>query len=338
MFKRSKHLVLVLAFILVLTLVSGCWRPAPDPEPDPEPNDDPVVVEPELPGILMTIVENHPAARPQSGLELADVVYEMVSEGNITRFLACFYQHAPEKIGPVRSVRPAFSEIAKAYNSPLAHAGGSAAGLASVRNLKVQNLDEIYNASRYFWRANDRRMPHNLYTSADRILNGAQSKNYTLTPAPAKPVTGIRVGGTPNDFVEVTYSRSARSAYATQFAYDGERYYKKINGEAYLADTGDAIAADNVIVLVIRTTYVKADGNTYADIHLIGSGDAYFFIQGQMYEGKWHKANASSHFSYTVDGVNFLLADGQTWVQIVPAHSAVAYGYTPPDEEEESTQ
>jgi hypothetical protein len=176
MSKRSKNLVLVLVLLLILTLVTGCWRPAPDPDPDPEPNDDPVVVEPELPGILMAIVENHPAARPQSGLELADVVYEMVSEGNITRFLACFYQQAPEKIGPIRSVRPAFSEIAKAYNSPLAHAGGSEDGLASVRNLKVQNLDEIYNASRYFWRATDRRMPHNLYTSAELILSGAQKQ------------------------------------------------------------------------------------------------------------------------------------------------------------------
>jgi hypothetical protein len=79
--------------------------------------------------------------------------------------------------------------------------------------------------------------------------------------------------------------------------------------------------------LVIRTTYETADGNTYSNIHLIGSGDAYFFISGsdvrrQMAQGQRQQAT----FSYTVDGLPFLLAEGQTWVQIVPAHSAVAYG------------
>ncbi len=330
---KNKSLVLLLVIMLILISASGCWQEDPTPDPDPDPNVDPIVVEPELPGTLIAIVENHPAARPQSGLELADVVYEMVSEGNITRFLACFYQNAPEKIGPIRSVRPAFSEIAKAYGSPLAHAGGSTAGLASVRTLGVQNLDEIYNASRYFWRATDRRMPHNLYTSAELILAGAQSKDYTIT-APTSPITGIRLIGTPNDFIEVTYSRSARSPYATQFSYEEGRYMKMINGEPFLADSGTAIGADNVIVLVISTTYEMADGNTYANIHLIGSGDAYFFTQGQMYQGRWRKASARDHFSYTVDGLPFMFTEGQTWVQIVPAHSALEYSYTqPPDEE-----
>ncbi len=184
MHTRSKRLIL--ALIILLVFISGCGQQPPNP-PDNGQGDyvppEPVVLEPALPGALLTIVENHSDARPQSGLDQADIVYEMVSEGSITRFLAVFYWKSPEKIGPVRSVRPAFTNIAKAYNSPLAHAGGSTAGLASVRTLGIENLDEIYNASRAFWRSSDRRMPHNLYTSAQRILDEAERKDYTISSA-----------------------------------------------------------------------------------------------------------------------------------------------------------
>ncbi len=335
--KRSKMFPAVF-FFCILLLGAGIFintrgrhdSDAPPPKPDPVP---------ELKGALAVIIENHPNSRPQSGLENADIVYEMVSEGNITRLLALYYWEAAEKIGPTRSVRPYMVEIAKAYHAPLAHAGGSADGLQAIRTLKMPNLDEIHNASRYFWRSDQRRMPHNLYTSTDLLLEGAEAKNYEMTPLAALPERednqsedydleeseDVSLYYEPAEYIDVVYSTSSRSPYATQYYFHEERYFKFVNNEPFLSDLDIPITADNVIVLIIPTGREIKDGETYADIKLLGSGQAVFFSKGEMALGTWQKSSPSDHFSYYIGNEPAYFSSGKTWVHIVPNVSSLTY-------------
>src|SRR3989344_5063200 len=102
---------------------------------------------------LAIILENHVDARPVAGLEEASVVYETIVEGDITRFFALFdYDVDINRIGPVRSLRPFFIELAEEYNPVLFHAGGSADALEQIKNSLVYNINEISADGIYFWR------------------------------------------------------------------------------------------------------------------------------------------------------------------------------------------
>ena len=128
---------------------------------------------------LAVIVENHPDARPQSGLGEADIVYETLAEGGITRFLAIFQTREVKSIGPVRSARDYFAEIANDFGALFAHVGGSDEVLLELQNKHYKNLDDInqfYQAS-FFERIKLRPAPHNVYTSTEKLRDYLDSKN-----------------------------------------------------------------------------------------------------------------------------------------------------------------
>ncbi len=118
---------------------------------------------------LAVMIENSPAARPQSGLSQASVVYEAITEGGITRFLAIYLNGEPAVIGPVRSARPHFIYLAQEYDPVFVHCGESYEALQILaRNSPVRNLDQI-KYGKPFWRSRKRPAPHNLYTSSARL-------------------------------------------------------------------------------------------------------------------------------------------------------------------------
>src|SRR5690554_861775 len=147
-----------------------------EPEPEPEP-EEPKAKFP-LTGlevhdndvnlnyrVLGVMVENSAAARPQSGLTQADVVYEILSEGTITRFLALFHSQKPERIGPVRSARTYYVQLSKGYDAIYSSAGGSPGGLQLAQSDYVDDISGLAYDGRFFTRSQDRSAPHNLYTS-----------------------------------------------------------------------------------------------------------------------------------------------------------------------------
>ncbi len=278
---------------------------------------------PELPGALTVMIDNHPDAWPQAGVDQADVVYEAVAEGGITRFLAVFYTRAPAKIGPVRSARPYFVEIARAYAAPYAHAGGSEDAYASLRRLAVWDLDEIRNAGPYFWRSRDRRAPHNLYTSARRLLEVAGKRGWSLTPPPALP-GGEVSGGAAAELVSITYSDNRWYRYTAAYRFSGGRYEKLVNGTPLTAEGGRPVTAANVIVL-FTDIVPTGDKDGHMEVAVVGEGDALFFTGGRAYEGRWRKAAPDAHFEFTREGVPMVFAAGPTWVNIVGDRGQVSY-------------
>ena len=117
--------------------------------------------------VVMVMINNAPQARPQSGLDSADIVYEVLAEGSITRLVGLYHSREPKVIGPVRSIRPYYIDIGSGFEAIMVHAGGSPDALTTLKGMA--HMDEIYNAGGFFWRENFRKAPHNLYTDLDRI-------------------------------------------------------------------------------------------------------------------------------------------------------------------------
>ena len=164
-----RKVLLVLLILLFAFNIAGCGdkaQPVNETESLPqvveqEPElmeENPVVeVEPlvkaekDLPGTFIASIDNHRNAYPQSGLDKADRVYEILAEGGITRYLAVFHSRTAEKIGPIRSARYYFAYLVKGHDFPFAHAGGNNDAIALIPKLKIKDLDEIYNSGNYFY-------------------------------------------------------------------------------------------------------------------------------------------------------------------------------------------
>jgi len=327
---------LIAVVCLGLLFFIGCSKdqPLPPPPPAPQvneqnspPEEETIPKKPQLPGAVAVMVDNYSKARPQSGLDKADMVYEMMAEGGITRFMALFYRQEAEKIGPVRSARYYFVQLARGYDVPLAHAGGSEDSLNMIVNLKVKDLDEIYNSGGYFWRDPGRKMPHNLYSGTKRLLEGAKAKRYTLVPLPLLPTATEWEGETiPRDKEMILDYSSGEYHYLVNWHFNGKKYERKINGENHSMEDGTAISADNVVVITAQTKTILKDNIPLSEIKIVGKGEARYYIGGKMMEGTWSKNSAQSAINfYDNTGKPMKFKEGRIWVQVVPDWSVLTY-------------
>lgn len=288
---------------------------------DEEKKNDTVSLEAELPGALLVMVDNMKNARPQSGLNQADLVYEIIAEGGITRFMALFYRQKVEEIGPIRSARNYFVKLAHGYDAPLAHAGGSGEALNLIATLKAKDLDEIYNSGGYFWRDKSRKAPHNLYSSTEKLLAGAKKRGYEVKPPELSPIGTSWTGAPFTEPITLDYS-VADYKYKVTWRYNEEenRYHREINGKPHLMKNDAPIVADNVVILAVNTkTYVK-DGIPLSDVQIVGSGEALYYVNGQKMAGTWEKQANSAPMRFFDEGRSFMkLKEGNTWVQVIPS-------------------
>ncbi|WP_411343825.1 DUF3048 domain-containing protein [Paenibacillus sp. WLX1005] len=201
--KRSRWCcILVLVAVLTACQSEEAAQPAPPAVSVPEqtPSTEPIPEEPvqqpaytaPLTGLdveqpddarpIAVMINNAPAARPQSGLTQADMVYEVLAEGGITRLIAVYQSyHGDVTIGPVRSIRPYLIHIGDTLHALLVHAGGSTDAYSILQRDDTEHLDEITNASAPFWRDSSRKAPHNLYTNEVKLREAAQKKGYAET-------------------------------------------------------------------------------------------------------------------------------------------------------------
>lgn len=327
--RRLARICVMLSILLTAVLLGGCQhaQPAVDPRGAVEPKTPPAgetKPPPELSPItglpivtkgptVAVSIDNAPEARPQSGLARADLVYEVVAEGGVTRYLAIFGSQAPETIGPVRSVRPYFAVLAKEWNAVLGHCGGSTDGLAMIKQLKVIDADDFGHGGLY-WRSNARKMPHNLYGNVVTLRELAPAQ----TPAPKKRYDFEDWAESPTPGIEVRYDKR----YAVQYLYMDNTYRRCVvdgSREPFVQTdlgTDEKIAVSNVIVQFAKTTVL--DSELRVSIDLVGEGKAAYLLGGRYSEGTWKKANTSEPtWFYTSAGEKIKLTAGQTWVQIV---------------------
>src|SRR2546425_11632061 len=162
---------LTIALLIALS-ASGCARPQADLF-RAAPMGARLVIPPAPPQApscswLGVVVDNAPPARPQWGLSQADIVYEVPTEGMITRFLALFCNGGPDTLGPVRSLRLQFLAIARDYGATIAHSGSSESALEALARGGGPVINEFWRAQP-FRRDHTRQMPHNLFTSVTKL-------------------------------------------------------------------------------------------------------------------------------------------------------------------------
>ncbi|SHE41953.1 DUF3048 domain-containing protein [Clostridium fallax] len=241
---------------------------------------------------FMAIIENSKAARPQSGLSQAEIVYETLAEGGIPRFLALFYKNQPNKIGPIRSIRPYFLDISNEYNLPIAHCGGSEEALASISSdTSSKTIDEIKNAS-YFWRENKLSPPHNLFTSSDKITKYISEKKIKYdTFSPIIFDDEFWKNNKSSSCTSLYLKQS--SGYNTSYKYKDNKYYKFMDGkEAIDSLNNKPLSFDNIVIQKAKTK-VK-DDKGHLEINFIGEGDAFVISKGKVQNVKWKKKDKNS--------------------------------------------
>jgi hypothetical protein len=274
---------------------------------------------------LAVIVENHPDARPQSGLQGADIVYEALAEGGITRFLAIFHCQDVDEIGPVRSLRPYYLVWASQWRALLAYIGGSPTALKLVEKMPVYNFNQFFN-SQYYWRDKKRPAPHNVYTSTEKLWIAAKEKfsleNYSIDVfkfhkenPPSQPQ---------NQKIEINYSFSQFKV-LWEYSSQENAYLRYQGGKPFKDKVGDRqITAKNVVVMWVKA-YPEENGSSRLKMDLVGEGRAYIFSEGKLKEGVWRKQSETGPtLFYDKNGNQIEFIQGNIWIQVVPQQAKVS--------------
>jgi len=278
--------------------------------------------------VLAVVIENSPEARPQSGYNDADIVYETLAEGGITRTLALFQSKSSKEIGPVRSARDYFIEWLSEFNGIFAHVGGSTPALAIISSAKIPDLNQFYNGS-YYWRSNNRYAPHNVYTTTEKLYAAATANSLSTTGAP-KPLSFKKeTDEKDRPASQVVTVNFSGPLFQVVYRYDPKTntYARSNAGVAFKdANTGVQIAPKNVIVEYTSVVpYINEDGAQGVHIGTT-SGRGVFFQDGIATEITWSKSSRSARTIYKdVSGKEMQFNRGQTWIEVAPADMPVTY-------------
>ncbi len=270
--------------------------------------------------------DNHRAARWQSGLSKAEIIYEFLVEGNITRYMGIFLVNEPKLIGPIRSSRPYFVSTLLEYDPIYVRCGGSEAAKADVRNLKVADVDALSSAANVFWRYSDtgKKIPHNLYTSMKKIREEQKRKNYRLHGDFKKfkfNETDKKINGEIAKKILIKYS----SNNTTKYVYDeNEKVYKRYKDGKLHIDEYDKVAlnAKNIIIQKAATRVIDSYGRLAIDV--VGKGEGIYITNGKAQEITWQKdTKRSKTIFYNKSNKRIYLNPGITWIQIVPLNRQI---------------
>jgi len=319
--------------------------PAPPPTPTPEtttvsPINGALIPSAEFAALqqrppLAVMIENSTDARPQFGLQRADLVYEAVAEGGITRFMAIYWRSDAEKIAYVRSARIYYMHWAAELGAVYVHWGqvedpGPVDVWPVLSRLNIRDLNGMFQGEQVGYRDLSRYAPHNVYTNSNLLWGTARAYGFagppTLEPWKFKDDTPQRPADRAAPAVNLSFD-SPGSDYAVRWEYDAaaNSYLRVMGGVPHTdAGTGERLAARNVAVqfAVLRPSGVKA----YNIIDTVGSGTAVVFQDGVAIAGSWRKDGDTGRTRfYDSAGNEISFNRGTTWIEVVPAGSAVEY-------------
>lgn len=273
-----------------------------------------------LPPVYAVMIENSRDAWPQAGLLESFLVFEVPTEANIPRLLAFYHgiDQNVDKIGPVRSARPYFIDLATPFQSLYAHVGGSPAAVEFLKSTasRVFNLDEMANQYQ-FWRDSSRAMPHNVYTATDLLAQGLAKRHPEKTEwtYPTYTFKDDAPSGLAQDFIV----EFGAPSYRVTWKYDQENnaYVRWQNSHEHTMENGDVVRANNVIVMVAEIDVLDSVGRLA--IETVGEGEARVMQDGKIIQATWKRASTDELVRF-YDEMNSEIAlnGGATWVEVVP--------------------
>jgi hypothetical protein len=329
--RRRRRSVLAVAVLVVLA-VAAAVVVLRDGDDDTPPAADATVlpllgVDGEVPqrAALGVKIENTSGGRPQSGLAEADIVYEEVVEGGLTRLLAVYHSLDPDSVGPVRSARSTDLSILPELGRPLfAWSGANPTFAAAVEAADL--IDVGYAAAPgAYRRVEDRPAPYDLYASPAELRAAAGEPGDPPPPqfsyrAAGRPLAGP--GAEPAVAFDTTGSAGVATAIRWEWDGDSGTWRRSQDGTAHVDAAGEQVAVPNVVVRLTpyRDTGIRDSvGAVVPEAAMVGDGDAWLLSDGQALPGRWQKATESAPTTFTDrDGEPFLLQPGRTWVEVLP--------------------
>jgi len=264
--------------------------------------------------------------RPQAGINAADVVYEEVVEGSVTRFLALFHSQDADPVGPVRSARTTDLLLMGPLNRPLFAWSGANAGVAGqVRGADLVDVGQDA-ASGAYRRAGDRPAPYNLMSSTAALLGGAASEERPPPALFTYRAEGEQPAGRPVESVRIVFGDGPGSA-PVEYRWDGQGWARTQRDTPHVDAAGQQVAPPNVVIQFTPYAEVQccdAAGFPIVEAQLLGEGEAWILTAGQLVEARWSRAGRGDVTTYTVDREPVGLTPGRTWVAIAPPGSAEA--------------
>lgn len=271
-------------------------------------------------------IDNHANARPQSGVMDADLVVETRVEAGLTRFIAFFHDNDSDYVGPIRSVRPTDSTIAAALGAPLVISGGQPWVQSLVAGRGVGLVGP--GAARLF-RIAGRPAPHDLYGTTADMRAGADAQRYDdLPPTPLYEIGEWEYPQETATSVTLDWS----DAVTVEWDYSDGRYHRVQDGIAHESITKDGqrtqISVEVLVVLggEFYTAFPPSDGTAVPAIDTAGSGPAWVFARGRVWQGTWQRAQYEDPFTLvSSDGTAAVVPPGFAWVSVFPEHRPVTW-------------
>jgi len=279
---------------------------------------------------VAVMINNHSAARPQSGLTSTDIVYETNAEGGITRYLGIFWSSAPAKVGPVRSLRQYYLEWASEYD-PLLLRDGCAESTDpkanACGNVYAYGIKDLSTIGAWRWNDGRRFSPHNEYNSITNAWDYAKKKGWDAFPSTIKSFefkndADVKERGTKTVVKTVFHMRlNNRGAYDAIWTYDPQTnsYFRKIGGAIDVdQETGTQVSAKNVVIQKVKM-YASSDGTARVVIPTEGEGEATILQDGKIVNGKWKKISRTERtMFYDSTGKPIKFNRGRIWIAAIP--------------------
>jgi hypothetical protein len=268
---------------------------------------------------LAAKVDNHPAARPQLALDRADIVFEELVEGGLTRYVAIWHSDLPPEVGPVRSVRPMDPDIVSPFGGILAYSGGQQRFVEAMLRTPVESaIHGQSNVNDFFYRSPDKVAPHNVIVRAVELVanfaDKAPPKQQFVYASDVASATAVTSG---DEVAGFTTRFSSFQAPGWEWSGgDGVFLRSQTNGAADVALSGARIGATNVVSIFVDIQVIQDIPTTF----LVGSGSGFVATGGYIVPVTWSKASPEAVIELRdLSGQEVTLAPGITWVELLPA-------------------
>jgi hypothetical protein len=266
------------------------------------------------------------SAVPQSGLPKADIVFEEIVEGNITRLVGIFHsQNIGGPVGPVRSARTTDIHLLPQLGHPLlAWSGGNDGVVAAVHSSPFIVDVGADRASNHYFRDHSRKAPHNLYVRADELWSLSPPGDG---PPPAlftyrRPGQKVNAGSPKAGGVDINWGGAVSAPVSWRWDKKLRLYIRSQRGRIHTDASGTPITAKNIVVLTTEYGQSPADMRS-PEAHTTGGGEAFVYTNGRVVHGHWARPDeAKPGFILDVANHSIPLSPGQTWIELPRAGNA----------------
>jgi Protein of unknown function (DUF3048) N-terminal domain/Protein of unknown function (DUF3048) C-terminal domain len=265
---------------------------------------------------LVVKVDNHPGARPQTGLNQADIVYEENVEA-WTRFALVFHSQGSDPVGPIRSARTQDIDLLSSLNGTLfVWSGGNAGVTAAVKSSNFVNMSaSAAGKGSGFFRSDDKKAPHNLYTNTSDIWTVAAGRGGTPPPQFSYSTDASSNGGA--DVVGVKLRMDGSMKASWEWNPDKRAFARRHDDKLHLDSNGEQVTTENLLVLTVEYK-ISAANKKSPEAQTTGTGLAWVLKQGMITQGTWTRLDEMDPWTLTDDtGEPILLTPGRTFVELI---------------------